>query len=57
RMGDTGDPCGIPFTTGAISPRSPSRHTATSRSDRKLAVHLTYWSGTRFRLISVSSRL
>ncbi|PBK91134.1 hypothetical protein ARMGADRAFT_933313, partial [Armillaria gallica] len=57
RMGDTGDPCGIPFSTGAISPLSPSKHIATSLSDRKLATHLTYCSGSRFRLISASSRL
>ncbi|KAL1749383.1 hypothetical protein FB107DRAFT_225436, partial [Schizophyllum commune] len=45
RMGEIGDPCGMPFTTGFMSPRSPSRHIATSLSDKKLATHRTYGRG------------
>ncbi|KAI5888641.1 uncharacterized protein SCHCODRAFT_02512870, partial [Schizophyllum commune H4-8] len=45
RMGEIGDPWGMPFATGFMSPRSPSRHIATSRSERKLATHCTYGRG------------
>ncbi|KAI4293609.1 hypothetical protein K525DRAFT_214470, partial [Schizophyllum commune Loenen D] len=45
RMGEIGDPWGMPFATGFMSPRSPSRHIATSRSERKLATHRTYGRG------------
>ncbi|TFK58204.1 hypothetical protein BDN72DRAFT_782399, partial [Pluteus cervinus] len=47
RMGDAGEPCGMPFSTGFISPRVPSMQTAASRSLRNDATHFTYWSGTR----------
>jgi len=40
RIGDIGEPCGMPFSTRSISPRMPSRHTVPVL--RKLAVHFTY---------------
>ncbi|KAJ7747693.1 hypothetical protein DFH07DRAFT_691218, partial [Mycena maculata] len=55
RIGDTGEPCGIPFSTAFISPRIPSMHTAPCRSSRKDTTHFTYWSGIPLRLNSVSS--
>ncbi|KAI0073434.1 hypothetical protein K474DRAFT_1649569, partial [Panus rudis PR-1116 ss-1] len=47
RIGDAGEPCGIPFVTGAISSFCPSRHIAVRRLERKEAVHLTSGSGRR----------
>ncbi|KDR85941.1 hypothetical protein GALMADRAFT_54109, partial [Galerina marginata CBS 339.88] len=57
RIGDSGEPCGMPFCTMAISPRVPSRHTAAWRSLRKLAIHLTYSRGIPFLRSSDRSRL
>ncbi|KAJ6572055.1 hypothetical protein B0H19DRAFT_936827, partial [Mycena capillaripes] len=56
RIGEIGDPCGIPFTTCFISPRCPSMQTAAWRSSRKEATHFTYSSGMCFRRSSHSSR-
>ncbi|KAF8202787.1 hypothetical protein K438DRAFT_1580904, partial [Mycena galopus ATCC 62051] len=50
-IGDTGDPCGIPFLTGFISPRVPSRQIAACLSLRKDAVYLTSCSGILRRCI------
>ena len=56
-MGDTGDPCGIPLSTGFMTPHFPSMQMAASLSDKKLSVHLMYSRGMRFLLSSCSSRL
>ncbi|KAJ6458131.1 hypothetical protein C8R47DRAFT_966332, partial [Mycena vitilis] len=55
-IGDTGEPCGIPFSTGFISPRTPSRQTAACRSSKNEATHLTYSIGIRLRRSSQSKR-
>ena len=41
RIEEIGDPYGILFLTGFISPQVPLRYTATSWSERKFAVHFT----------------
>ena len=41
RIGEIGDPCGIPFLTGFISPWLLSRHIAASRLERKFAIYFT----------------
>ncbi|KAF8192753.1 hypothetical protein K438DRAFT_1590201, partial [Mycena galopus ATCC 62051] len=56
RIGETGDPCGMPFSTCLISPRLPSMQTAAWRSLRKDAVQRTYCSGIPLRLSSQSKR-
>ena len=55
-MGETGDPCGIPLSTGCMSPHRPSMQIAASLFDRKLAVHFTYSSGIFFLLSSLRRR-
>ncbi|KAI5888260.1 uncharacterized protein SCHCODRAFT_02512292, partial [Schizophyllum commune H4-8] len=47
RIGERGDPCGMPLSTGSIVLRFPSRQTAASRSSRKLAMKRTISIGTR----------
>ncbi|KAJ7862234.1 hypothetical protein B0H14DRAFT_2349621, partial [Mycena olivaceomarginata] len=56
RMGETGDPWGIPFSTCFMDPLVPSRQTAAWRCVRKDAVHLTYWMGIPFRRSSHNRR-
>ena len=56
-MGETGDPCGMPFWTGFISPLVPSMHIAACLSVRKLFTHLTYSSGIFLCRSCCSSRL
>ncbi|KAI0719225.1 hypothetical protein C8Q72DRAFT_750584, partial [Fomitopsis betulina] len=53
RMGDVGDPCGIPFWTACICLRMPSRQMAASRSLRNVAVHWTSWRGMCFARITL----
>jgi len=55
-MGETREPCGIPFLTGLESPLVPSTQIAASRLSRKLVVHLRYSSGIRLDYISVRRR-
>ncbi|KAF9441852.1 hypothetical protein P691DRAFT_682722, partial [Macrolepiota fuliginosa MF-IS2] len=56
RMGEVGEPWGMPFLTDFISPLTPSRQIATSLSERKLAVHLTSSSGTHCFFSSLRSQ-
>ncbi|EIW83487.1 hypothetical protein CONPUDRAFT_19761, partial [Coniophora puteana RWD-64-598 SS2] len=39
RMGEIGDPCGMPFATGCAVDVMPSRQMAVERSDRKDFTH------------------
>ncbi|KII83689.1 hypothetical protein PLICRDRAFT_119277, partial [Plicaturopsis crispa FD-325 SS-3] len=56
RIGDTGEPCGMPFSTGLDSPRIPSRQITALRSERNDATHSTSGSGILFSRSTVSSR-
>ncbi|KAF9255491.1 hypothetical protein L218DRAFT_883998, partial [Marasmius fiardii PR-910] len=55
--GDAGEPWGIPFSMGFISPLFPSMYTAASLPERKLATHCTSSSGIPCRRSSHNSRL
>ncbi|KAL6298875.1 hypothetical protein BKA93DRAFT_706228, partial [Sparassis latifolia] len=48
RMGDTGDPCGMPLITANISSVRPSRQTAVLRLERKDATQRMSGSGRCF---------
>ena len=52
-MGETGDPWRMPFCTGSMVPHRPSMQIAASLSDRKLAVHLIYSSGSFLEYFTV----
>ncbi|TFK63832.1 hypothetical protein BDN72DRAFT_775437, partial [Pluteus cervinus] len=56
RIGEIGEPWGIPFSTCLMSPRIPSMQTAASRLLRNEATHLTYWIGMCLFRSSQSSR-
>ena len=56
-MGETGDPCGIPFWTGSILLHVPSMHMAASLFEWKLWFHFMYSKGMCFLQSSCSSRL
>ncbi|EPS97482.1 hypothetical protein FOMPIDRAFT_1081517, partial [Fomitopsis schrenkii] len=56
RIGEVGDPCGIPFLTARSSPRMPSRHMAASLLLRNAAVHCTSWRGRCFARMTLRSR-
>ncbi|KAI0756034.1 hypothetical protein C8Q80DRAFT_1073631, partial [Daedaleopsis nitida] len=44
--GEAGEPCGMPFTTGSISSRIPSKQTAALLSDTNDRVHFTIARGS-----------
>ncbi|KAJ3757136.1 hypothetical protein EV360DRAFT_46679, partial [Lentinula raphanica] len=56
RIGESGDPCGVPFCTSFSSETTPSTHTAAFLSSRKDFMNFTIGSGIFFRRSSARSR-
>ncbi|KAJ3824558.1 hypothetical protein F5878DRAFT_549573, partial [Lentinula raphanica] len=56
RIGESGDPWGVPFWTSLSSDISPSTHTAAFLSSKNDLTKLTIWRGILFRRSSASKR-
>ena len=54
RMGEMGEPCGMPVVTGLRSSLSPSKARPICRSERKVSVYLMT-AGSRWSRLMVSS--
>ncbi|KAJ3831731.1 hypothetical protein F5878DRAFT_502814, partial [Lentinula raphanica] len=55
RIGESGEPCGVPFCTFLRSETIPSTHTAALRSSRKDLMNFTICRGILFLRSSASN--